>query len=145
RDPGHERWTFAHAQGRVVSRYSSDLTLDADKLVFHSNGQSKRLEAELTTSHPHLLRYLWGDGYFEIVPTDGDKGSALKLISERLGVARRDVVAFGDGQNDLTMIRWAGRSVAVGDDVFPDVLEAATEHIASPEMGGVARWIEENV
>jgi Cof subfamily protein (haloacid dehalogenase superfamily) len=145
RDPAHERWTFAHAQGRVVSRYSSDLVLDADKLVFHSNGQSQRLEAELTTSHPHLLRYVWGDGYFEIVPTDGDKGSALRLIAERLGVARRDVVAFGDGQNDLTMIKWAGRSVAVGDDVFPDVLAAAHEHIASPEMGGVARWIEENV
>ena len=145
RDPAHERWTFAHAQGRVVTAYQSGLTLDADKVVFHSNGQSQRLEAHFADSHPRLLRYLWGDGYLEIVPENGDKGSALKLISERLGVKRSDVVAFGDGLNDLTMIQWAGRSVAVGDDVYPAVRAAAHEHIAAPEHGGVARWIEDNV
>ena len=145
RDPAHERWTFAHAQGRVVTRYTNDLTLDADKLVFHSNGRSDWLDAQLADSHPHLLRYLWGDGYLELVPENGDKGSAIKLIAERLGVERHDVVAFGDGLNDLTMIEWAGRSVAVGDDVYPAVRAAAHEHIASPEQGGVARWIEENI
>lgn len=145
RDPAHERWTFAHAQGRVVSAYQRDLVLDADKVVFHSNGQSQRLDAQLAGSHPRLLRYLWGDGYLEIVPENGDKGSALKLIAERLGVQRRDVVAFGDGLNDLTMIQWAGRSVAVGNDVYPAVRDAAHEHIAPPEQGGVARWIEDNV
>lgn len=145
RDPAHERWTFAHAQGRLVSRYDSDLILEADKVVFHSNGQSEWLNAQLADSHPHLLRYIWGDGYLELVPENGDKGSALRLIAERLGVQRRDVVAFGDGLNDLTMIKWAGRSVAVGGDAYPAVLAAAHEHIASPEQGGVARWIEENV
>lgn len=145
KDPAHERWTFAHAQGRVVSSYEPGLSLSADKVVFHTNGQSHRLEAELATSHPHLLRYIWGDGYFEVVPENGDKGSALKFISEKLGVAREQVVAFGDGQNDLTMIQWAGRSVAVGDDVFPEVLAAAHEHVPSPEQGGVAKWIEANV
>jgi len=43
------------------------------------------------------------------------------------------------------MIEWAGHSVAVGDDVYPAVRAAAHEHIASPENGGVARWIEKNV
>jgi len=145
RDPAHERWTFAHAQGRLVSTYASGLLLDADKVVFHSNGQSTRLDSELAASHPHLLRYLWGDGYLELVPENGDKGSALQVIAARLGVRRTEVVAFGDGLNDLTMIRWAGRSVAVGDDVYPAVMEAAHEHVAAPEHGGVARWIEENV
>lgn len=145
RDPAHERWTFAHAQGRFVSAYQSGLRLDADKVVFHSNGHSERLDAQLAGSHPRLLRYLWGDGYLEVVPENGDKGSALQLIAERVGVDRRDVVAFGDGLNDLTMITWAGRSVAVGNDVYPAVLAAAHEHIAAPEHGGVARWIEENV
>src|SRR5690606_25912396 len=108
-------------------------------------GYSERLDAQLAGSHPRLLRYLWGDGYLEVVPENGDKGSALRLIAERVGVDRRDVVAFGDGLNDLTMISWAGRSVAVGNDVYPAVLAAADEHIAAPEQGGVARWIEENV
>lgn len=145
RDPAHERWTYAHGQGRVVTRYTAELVLDADKLVFHSNGRSERLDAQLAASHPHVLRYLWADGYLELVPENGDKGSAIKLIAERLGVERRDVVAFGDGLNDLTMIKWAGHSVAVGDDAYPAVRAAAHEHIASPENGGVARWIEKNV
>lgn len=145
RDPAHERWTYAHAQGRVVARYDAGKRLAADKVVFHSNGKSERLDAQLADRYPDLLRYLWGDGYLEIVPTGGDKGTALSFIADKLGFARRDVVAFGDGLNDVTMIGWAGRGVAVGDDVHPEVMRLADEHIPSPEAGGVARWLESNL
>lgn len=144
RDPAHERWTYAHAQGRVVARYASETPLAADKVVFHSNGTSAAIDSELSARYPNLLRYLWGDGYLEIVPQQGDKGSALKLIAERLGFKREDVVAFGDGLNDVTMIGWAGRGVAVGGDVHHEVRRLADEHIPSPEEGGVAAWLELN-
>ncbi|HZJ09711.1 MAG TPA: HAD family hydrolase [Trueperaceae bacterium] len=142
RDPAHERWTYAHAQGRVVSRYDAAKRLAADKVVFHSNGKSELLATELAKHYPKLIRYLWGDGYLEIVPRGGDKGTALKFIAERLGVAREDIVAFGDGLNDVTMIGWAGHGIAVGNDVHPDVMRLADEHVPSPEEGGVARWLE---
>src|SRR5690606_11317925 len=144
RDPDHARWTYAHAQGRVVARYDAANRVAADKVVFHSNGSSAEIDGELATRYPKLLRYLWGDGYLEVVPQMGDKGSALKFIADRPGFAREDVVAFGDGLNDVTMIGWAGRGIAVGDDVHGEVLKLASEHIPAPEVGGVARWLEQH-
>lgn len=144
RDPEHERWTYAHAQGRVITRYDAGLSLAADKVVFHSNGKSEALATEIARHFPRLVRYLWGDGYLEIVPVDGDKGTALRFIAENLGIAREQVYAFGDGLNDVTMIDWAGKGIAVGGDVHPDVKRLAAEHIESPEEGGVARWLEAN-
>lgn len=144
RDPDHERWTYAHAQGRVVARYQESNPLAADKVVFHTNGQSDVIDRELAVRFPKLLRYLWGDGYLEVVPQQGDKGSALKFIAERLGFAREEVVAFGDGLNDVSMMAWAGHGVAVGEDAHDDVVRLAGERVASPEQGGVARWLEQN-
>jgi hydroxymethylpyrimidine pyrophosphatase-like HAD family hydrolase len=40
------------------------------------------------------------------------------------------------------MLRWAGHAVAVGPDAHPDALAEADEHVASPEEGGVADWID---
>ncbi|HEX7002153.1 MAG TPA: HAD family hydrolase [Trueperaceae bacterium] len=144
RDPEHVRWQYAHGQGRTVSRYARGLTLDADKVVFHANGRHPEIERALVESLPHLVRYAWGDDWLEIVPQGGDKGSALAHIAGLLGVEREDVVAFGDGLNDVSMLRWAGHSVAVGDDVHPDALAASDEHVPAPELGGVAAWLAAN-
>jgi Cof subfamily protein (haloacid dehalogenase superfamily) len=144
RDPAHQRWEFAHAQGRVVTRYEPGMPLAADKIVFYANGQHGHLESTIMASHPHLVRYTWGEGWVEVVPAGGDKGTALARIAEMLGVPRSEVVAFGDGLNDVTMLSWAGHSVAVGPDVHPDALAVAKEHVPAPEEGGVAAWLRAN-
>jgi Cof subfamily protein (haloacid dehalogenase superfamily) len=43
-----------------------------------------------------------------------DKVEAVAAVARRLGLHRREVLAIGDGANDLRMMRWAGASVAVG-------------------------------
>lgn len=144
RDPDHERWGHAHAQGRVVARYAAGLSLAADKVVFYTNGRHVEIDAAVALSHPHLVRYAWGDGWLEVVPTGGDKGSALARIAEMVGVAREQVVAFGDGLNDVSMLAWAGHSVAVGPDAHPEALAVAKERVHAPERGGVAAWLRAN-
>ncbi len=141
RDPEHERWEWAHTANRAIDRYLPGGSQDADKVVFHANGRSAQMDALVAAEYPHLLRYLWGDGYLEVVPESGDKGTALARIAELLGVAREEVVAFGDGLNDVSMLAWAGRAVAVGPDADHRVLAVADEQIAAPEDGGVADWI----
>lgn len=145
RDPQHERWTWVHTQNRTIDRFRPGLALSADKVVFYANGRSEALDREVADRHPELLRYLWGDGFLEIVPAGADKGTALAFIAERLGVPRADVVAFGDGLNDLSMLAWAGRSVAVGPEAHPDVVRVAGEHIPAPEEHGVLRWLDANL
>ena len=147
KDPEHERWNWVHASSRAVNSYRAGTVAEYDKVVF----QAARLERSrevyelIGHNHPDLQRYLWGDGYLEVVPPGADKGSALAYIADMLGVPRSEVVAFGDGANDITMIDWAGTGVAVGPHAHHEVLEVADQHIDSPEEGGVADWIKKNL
>ena len=142
-DPEHERWTWAHTQNRNVARFEPGLALHADKIVF-SGGRGDTINAHVKRDYPDFVTYPWDNGYLEVTGADADKGAALALLAEKLGIEQKDVVAFGDGPNDVTMLRWAGYSLAVGD-AYPEVIAAADEHIASPEELGVTRWLEENV
>ena len=66
------------------------------------------------------------------------KASTLALLCERMGVARQDVIAFGDMPNDLPMLQWAGTAYAMAGG-HPSVL-AAADHVApSHDEDGVAQ------
>jgi hydroxymethylpyrimidine pyrophosphatase-like HAD family hydrolase len=69
------------------------------------------------------------------------KAWALERLCARLGVRRDQVLALGDMENDLAMLAWAGRSVAVAN-AQPNVLEAADEVTASNLDDGVALVLE---
>ena len=140
-DPSDTRWSWAHTASRSVARIDLPSIREADKIVFGSNGQSEAIEAKLRAALK-VTTYRWGDGYLEVTAQDADKGAALALISGTLGIPREETVAFGDGTNDVTMLAWAGRGVAVGPYATPEVLAEADEHIAPPEELGVARWLE---
>lgn len=75
----------------------------------------------------HGVTYFVGwSAWLDIAPEGVNKATALAEIAEGFGVHARDVLAFGDGRNDLEMLRWAGRGVAIGD-APPDVQAAADE------------------
>ena len=145
KDPNDERWAWAHTANRYVKLFDPAANLAADKIVFSANGLSPEIHKHVSTINRDLVCYLWDDHYVEVTAKDADKGSALALIAGELGVAQKDVIAFGDGANDVSMIGWAGKGIAVGDFAIKDVLELADEHIASPEELGVKHWLEANL
>ena len=65
----------------------------------------------------------------------------MMALAEYLGVPREATAAFGDGLNDLSMIRAAGVGVAM-ENACPEVLEAADLRTRSCDADGVARGIE---
>ena len=76
----------------------------------------------------------------EINSAGATKGQALKALCQALGIDLRDTLAFGDGTNDLDMIRTAGIGVAMGNGA--EEVKAAADWIApSNEEGGVAAGI----
>lgn len=77
----------------------------------------------------------------EIVPEGCGKDTGLAWLADHLGVPRADVVAFGDGLNDLAMLRWAGHGVAMGQ-AEPEVHAVADEVTATNDDHGVAAWLE---
>jgi Cof subfamily protein (haloacid dehalogenase superfamily) len=81
------------------------------------------------------------DGLLEISAAGVSKATALARFCEERGIAREQVIAFGDMPNDLPMLEWAGHSVAVAN-AHPDVLAAADEITASNDEAGVAIVLE---
>ena len=81
------------------------------------------------------------DTLLEMSAAGVSKGAALAALCESLGIAAGDVLAFGDMPNDLPMLRWAGRSVAVAN-AHREVLAAADEVTTSCDEDGVARVLE---
>lgn len=76
--------------------------------------------------------------WLDIAPEGVSKASALADVAEELGVDRADVLAIGDGRNDMEMLRWAGRGVAMGQAPL-EVQEAADDVTETVANDGVAR------
>lgn len=77
----------------------------------------------------------------EIVEIGASKGMALAMLTDRLGLHRDQVMAIGDSYNDISMLEFAGLSVAVGN--APPEVQAAAGFVAAPcEDDGVAEAIE---
>jgi Cof subfamily protein (haloacid dehalogenase superfamily) len=68
-----------------------------------------------------------GPLFFEFMPPGISKGSALAELMERYELPREEVLAIGDGQNDMSMFAVAGMSVAMSG--APDVVKAAAAAI----------------
>ncbi|MFZ0528942.1 MAG: HAD family hydrolase [Propionicimonas sp.] len=64
----------------------------------------------------HGVSYSVGwSAWLDIAPAGVNKATALAQVTAELGFAADDVLAIGDGRNDVEMLSWAGRGVAVGD------------------------------
>ena len=78
--------------------------------------------------------------WMDVAPQGVTKASALEHVRTAVGVARQDTVAVGDGNNDLDMLRWAGRGVAMGH--APDEVRAAADEVtASIDEDGAAHLL----
>ncbi|MDO5750260.1 MAG: Cof-type HAD-IIB family hydrolase [Rothia sp. (in: high G+C Gram-positive bacteria)] len=83
-----------------------------------------------------------GFGAIDLVRTGANKGTGLLDLSERLNIAPESMVAFGDGENDIEMLKVAGTGVAMGH--APQSLrEHAQLVIGSPNDGAVLDAIDE--
>ncbi len=80
--------------------------------------------------------------FMEILPIGADKEHALSWVASRLSIPQAEVMAIGDAQNDLGMIRWAGFGCAPADAI-PEILGVARYHSQfAHEHGAVADLLE---
>jgi Cof subfamily protein (haloacid dehalogenase superfamily) len=83
-----------------------------------------------------------GASFVEVAAAGVTKAWALAGLCADLGIGADEVVAFGDAPNDLPMLRWAGRGIAVAN-AHPTVLAAVREIAPSNEDDGVAVILEQ--
>jgi hypothetical protein len=77
----------------------------------------------------------------EVLPPNGSKGDALRVLLDELNIPAEQVMALGDGENDIEMLQLAGIGVAVGN-ASPLLKAVADQVVASNDDDGVAEAIE---
>jgi len=89
----------------------------------------------------HRVSYAVGwTAWLDIAPDGVNKATALERVREALGFSASNVVAVGDGRNDIEMLEWAsreGRGVAMGQ-APQEVVAAASEVTKSVVEDGLA-------
>lgn len=81
------------------------------------------------------------NGLVELAPFGITKAKTLSDLCDHLGVARSQVMAFGDMPNDIEMLSWAGHGVAMGNALgsVKAIAAAVTEAV---DDDGVARYLD---
>ncbi|MBC8140759.1 MAG: HAD family phosphatase [Armatimonadetes bacterium] len=109
-----------------VSRTNSELTAIPDIMTLADDPALKIIwitAAENALELGDRMREKHGETALHIVITDPEylefmmhgvnKASGLAHVAERLGFAPSECVAFGDGNNDVEMLEWAGLGIAM--------------------------------
>lgn len=128
---------------REVKNFTEFVDFDINKCLMTAEpDKAERLERELRERYGDRADVYRSEPYFiEIVPRDVNKAASLEKILPVLGVTRENTVCCGDGFNDITMLRYAGVGVAMGN-AQPAVKEAADYVTASSDEDGLLQVIE---
>ncbi|MEY2195602.1 HAD family hydrolase [Neobacillus sp. BF23-41] len=127
--------------GQIPPRYIGDLRLanyqDVLKYSVRTGVPSSELSA-LFKKEAEVIN--WNDG-FEIVAPNVSKWSAIKSLLRAYRISPNEVVAIGDGPNDIEMLRHVGTGVAMGN-ASEEVKTAADFVTGHHENDGLAEFIE---
>lgn len=144
--PVFHRPVIIGGKAKYVDSFDKYLDEEGDRVV-KINFPGKNVE-----QCPEVRDELLQMGLFEIT-SDGlnleatakgcNKGEALLWLSRYLGVDPRNTVAFGDGNNDLSMIHAAGYGVAMGN-ALAEVKKAAQYTTCANTEDGIALFLESN-
>ena len=122
------------ADYRGQSLYKCLITGEDKALAKLEKIAAKEFEGELSVyrSEPYFL---------EILPLGIDKANAIDMLAAHLNISKNEIIACGDGFNDLSMIKHAGLGVAMSN-AQPIVKESANYITASCDEDGLVPVIE---
>ncbi len=135
--------TINHLTVHKTENFLEEATFDFPKVIFTDDGDrlanfvDEAIETfpqfEVSRSEPFFL---------EICPKGIHKATGIKNIIEILGVKQEEVIAIGDGFNDITMIKYAGLGVAM-ENAQQAVKDVADYITLSNDEDGICKVIEE--
>lgn len=82
-------------------------------LLMGEPAQIAALNQELGERYPELTISRSAPFYLEVMDGAATKGSALRALCEKKGIGAQEAIAFGDSQNDMSMLQAAGLGVAM--------------------------------
>ncbi len=142
-EPGFSAWGWEPPAGTRVADAIELLGDPTTKLILrHREHEVEVIVAvarELAGDEATVVQS--GGEAVEVTAAGVNKAAALAEVAEGLGIEAAAVIAFGDYPNDVPMLAWAGRGVAVAN-AHVEVLAIADEVTASNDDDGVAQVLE---
>lgn len=133
-----------------VEKVHEIISVSKPELSDYRGGEIYQVCAYLRPEEEYLVDPIRGDcvmtgwhyGGVDIIAGGGGKMAGIKRYLEITGIKREEIIAFGDAENDLDMIRYAGIGVAMGNgseavkavadfvtaDIDDDGIEKALKH-----------------
>lgn len=102
-------------------------------------GEPKKLSqfAEAISLNPSYTCFFVHDFWLEILKSGINKGAALQELADLSNISLQEIVAFGDGENDCSLLETAGLSFAVSN-AMENTKKSATGIIGSNQQDAVA-------
>ncbi|MGL4772694.1 MAG: Cof-type HAD-IIB family hydrolase [Clostridium sp.] len=151
-----EDYPFVKSNKSLPEEYKINLIVDKDIKNHLTSNDGKILKAisfSIGKSHDDLLKAkaeLLSTGEFEVVSSGPhnfevmkkgtSKGNAIKKLAQILGINQDEIMCIGDSENDLSMIKYAGIGVAMGN-ALDEVKEIATFVTDTNDNSGVGKAI----
>ena len=98
-------------------------------------------EAEFIAHAPGCRAVRWNSVFADVIPADGGKPEGVRRMLERFGFSRGECMAFGDGGNDIDMLKYASIGVAMGN-ASANVKEAADYVTADIDDDGIEKALK---
>jgi len=103
-------------------------------VVFSTDSTAEEFGEAVEAIGLHGVTYSVGwTAWLDIAAEGISKASGVEALRAHLEIDPEDTVAVGDGRNDIEMLRWAGRGVAMGQ--APEEVKAAADEITAPVEG----------
>ena len=124
-----------------VMEYVKTTGAQAEKInIFMADLEEREILRKELMAMPELSISSSMYNNLEVNAKGADKGSALLWLADHLGISREETMAFGDGENDIPMIKAAGIGVAM-ENALDTVKEAADTITLNNDEDGVAAVI----
>lgn len=116
-------------------------------IIIGKQGSGKAIQAYVNEKYQGVvLSRIWNlhgefDSIIEIYTPENNKGKGLEYVAKYLNIPRENIVAIGDGHNDIEMLEYAGLGVAVNDS-HPELIAVADRILnLGPKEDAVIKFI----
>lgn len=129
---------------KVVENFKEYVDFDINKCLLTAPPErAEALEQELADRYGDMLSVYRSEPFFiEIMPKHVDKASSLDRMLQTVGLTRENAICCGDGFNDISMIKYAGVGVAMGN-AQPAVKDAADYITGTNDEDGLVQVMDE--
>ena len=147
-----EKEIYLNCVNDLTRRFMGDLNLDMPPVQDPRRALGKELyqavtfltrdnEHLLLSRAPHLKTTRWHPEFLDVIPTTGGKDRGMDALLAHFGIPLEQSMAFGDGENDLSMLLHAGEGVAMGS-ASDDVKARADYVTGTVEEDGILTALE---